>query len=176
MSKLDPDLKAKLTEAVKSFLARDGVQVSLEVDTFQTYPDFYAFLRKRMINLRKWEPLEAALARERIDQILGDAISKSQRAEALDPRQLPLFPGFEHLPRRIRAGRSSLLFERATVAQFLSFKERYEKRSERDQQIVQEMRRLATALERFAVENPELSVAAALQRAATIRPARVGAA
>ena len=88
--------------------------------------------------------------------ILRDGLSaaiisraRSKNSAAADEAQLAL-PGFEHLPKRISAHGEKIAFTNATVTQFLAYKDRYERRAEKDQETVNELRKLALLVAPYA--------------------------
>jgi hypothetical protein len=172
---MDAKLKAKLTEAIeKAYERRDKLQMRYSLRTKKgaqnvpfsvqkLYHLLHVEARRNMVRARLWRKIETALAQDSVERLIGEFIRKHQRS-AEDEAQLRL-PGFEYLPARIRAGRQSLIFARATVAQFLAYKARYEQRAEKDQRVMDELRRLAESVGRFADGHPGLTIAEALERA-----------
>jgi hypothetical protein len=169
ISKIDAaksEIRAKVAEAIRA-----AVQVTLESEAvsrssflephaFETHVVYAAF-RRKMKNANLWEPVLELLASDRFDELLTRAFQRRQRA-ATDEAQFT-FPGFEHLPRRIRVSRSSIELERVTVGQLLTFAGRYEKRVKRNDAMGAELTRLAAIIR----EQPEeLTVPEALARAA----------
>lgn len=172
---MDAKLKTKLDEAIeKAYERRDKLQIRYSLRTKKCaknvpfsvqklYHLLHVEARRNLVRTRLWRKIETALAQDSVERLIAEFIRRRQRSTE-DEAQLRL-PGFEHLPRRIRAGRQSLVFAKATVAQFLAYKARYEQRAEKDQRVMDELRRLAESVGRFADENPGLTVAEALERA-----------
>lgn len=98
--------------------------------------------RKKMLDRRRWKPLETMLAEDRLTELVSRELKRQMRA-ATDAAQFVL-PGFEHLPRRIQVGRTSWPnLEQANVEQFLRFETRYQKRAVRNKLVSDELARLA---------------------------------
>jgi len=161
-----PQLKAKLHEAIKAWV-RETLENSpvsrssfLEPPAFETHL-FRKVFRRKMLNANIWEPMQAMLADERIDQLVLQAVKRHERA-AFHDAQLVL-PGFENsnLPQKIRTGRRSLPLNQVSVGQYLVFADRYEKRATKNEAVGAEVLKLAGLIR----EQPaQLSVPEALAR------------
>jgi hypothetical protein len=182
---MDQELKKRLIEAVeKVYDKRAKVQVKFAAAgkedpekcaknaqlmrgncTFfaqKTRSFLYAAIQRKLADRRLWRRIEKALAQDAIERMFTEMVRQHQRSTE-DEAQLCL-PGFDYLPKRIRSGRESLVFAKATVAQFLKYKERYEQRSEKDHRVVEELQRLAQTVKRLAGDETSITIGEALSR------------
>lgn len=157
-------LRAKLIEEIRAWVLATLEDSSVSPSSFlgetcEKRKSFYRTLRRKMTNVRQWRRLESALAAELIDNLLTRELKRHERG-APDPAQFTL-PGFEHLPRRIRTGRTSTSFEKLSVGQLLVFADRYETRERRNHLAAEELTRLAALIRD---QPPEITVPEALAR------------
>jgi hypothetical protein len=177
---MDTELKDKLTkmaEAVIRSMEKRGLKVTLQVMVRQTQLPVARNarilaprqMRRRLVNARLWTECEREIYNEWMAGFFADILRKQNAAtakvelSAARARQLELFPGFETLPTRIRSGSTFVKFPDIPVPQFLAYAIRYQKRSQQNQETAAELRRLATAVEPFAIS--DLTLAAAFERA-----------
>jgi hypothetical protein len=123
----------------------------------------FAKVITNLVNARTWGKIERAVAEEAVERMIADFFRRHQRATE-DPAQLQL-PGFEFLPKRVCLRHQSLAFARITITQFLDYKKWYESHWEKDQRVLEDLRRLAEKVQPFAQKEPDLTVAEALGRA-----------
>lgn len=128
-------------------------------------------VRRRLAKQRIWKDLADTVGEQWVSSLLvtldRKATAAIREAELSEAKRLQgeLFPGFEALPTKIKSGRNFLKFPEATVAQFLDYAAKYEKRAQKDQQAADEIRHLAEKVKPFAEIAPDITVADAFSRA-----------
>jgi hypothetical protein len=157
-------LPLKVAAAEGGALAENANSVRENRNSFlqKTQVLVYRRVRRKLANIRLWKQMEAELAKEAVERFVAELVHRRERASE-GPAQLSL-PGFENLPGRVRSGREYLPFPKQTLTQFLSYKPSYEQRAKKDYSIIRDLERLAEKVERFAAEEPQLTVAEALRR------------
>jgi hypothetical protein len=157
---MEPALKSQLSEAIAKAieLRKKGKKV-----TENGLDPVLSSVRRRLRKAKVWKKIQAALFEESFARAVR-AVEGAQNRARSDAAQLSL-PGFEHLPKRIPCGKgTSLDPQLAAVPQLLSFKAKYERRAEKDQRVVEELRQLAEIIAPYAGE-VEMTVAKAYELA-----------
>jgi hypothetical protein len=180
---LDGELREKLIAKIELAQAemkgRRGVKAPLEdqgqktsLPTGEKRPNNALFVRvrRKLQKERLWKRIQTALAKIAFDGIVRDVTRKQGAAavkaalSAARERQLELFPGFENLPVRVRAGREFIQFGALAVPQFLEYERKYQARAQRNHETADELHRLAVAVAPFAETDPDLDLASAFSR------------
>jgi hypothetical protein len=172
---MDAKLKLKLDEAVEAALAKwkrtSGSHLKTGLPSPKTglaSPESESnalnlrlarLTRRQLSREAQWRRIQAELAVDALVQIFARKLKPRQSA---DENQLTL-PGFEHLPKSVRIGKTRTDFLKLPVPQFLDYETKYQLRAQRDRQTGEELQRLAAAVTPYTEAG--LTVAEAFERA-----------
>jgi hypothetical protein len=180
---IDPKLKEAVAEKIqlakremkddpglKVRLEKQGQKTSLGRDRKCPKNALLILVERKLRKQRVWKALRVDLVTAALWEIIRDferkqaVIDSTATISAAKEKQLALFPGFEHLPTRIRTGNNFLQFHQVTVDKFLAYEKVYRRREQQNHDTAQELRRLAVLLEPLA-DVAGLTVAAAYEQA-----------
>ena len=179
---MEAELKQALIDKIK--LAQDDVQnPSIVKAILQEWCEkltsrstqnalnvLYDEVQKKLLNARLWKQIQAELARESFERFLKQLLIQ-QKAEAAGAivsaareRQLSLFPGFESLPVRVRAGKKYVNLPDLTVSQFVSYAGKYLAKIAHNRRTAEDLERLVEIVQPLIEQYPNMALSDAFAR------------
>jgi hypothetical protein len=155
----------KSPRVVKALLQKWGPQTSLERDRRGPYNALFETVHKKLRKARIWEETRDELAHFGFDLFYRNLQKQAvvEKLSDIRKQQLEMFPGFECLPTRIRAGSNYLKLQEISVPQFLLYEKTYQERAAKSRLMADELHELAEQVRPFATAG--LTLAAAFERA-----------
>lgn len=176
--RLEDALRIAMTKLEKlcTVAQAHGRKTSIEGDVKRPFPGtknvpswMVKNVRKTLLKQRKWREVEDYLAMNAVAKLLSTRIDKVQR-EAIDAAQIPL-PGFEEFKKLpMRVGKQ--LFPEMTLKAVFAHRKRYEKKWDRDNQVMDELKKLTDYVRPIFEYDPSCRLAEAIAQTKKEFPAR----